>query len=72
MVTTVGYQRGAKRIAETYGGLVLELREPTPVELDNRVMSINLTMNFVVPVVTDVAIVRGQSLVPAGADCPGS
>ena len=56
MVTTMGYQRGAKRVAETYGLLVLELRPPTPRDLDNRLEAIVVTINPVIPVVTEVGI----------------
>jgi len=56
MVTTTGYQRGAKRIADTYGLLVLELRPPTPDDLANRLEAVIMTINPVIPVVTDVAI----------------
>ncbi len=56
MVTTTGYQSGAKRIAETYGLLVLELRQPTPDDLANRLESIVITINPVVPVVDDLGI----------------
>jgi hypothetical protein len=40
MVTTVGYQSGAKDIASTYGLLVLELRAPTGADLANRVLKV--------------------------------
>jgi hypothetical protein len=56
MVTTTGYQRGAKRIADTYGLLVLELRPPTPDDLANRLEAVVITINPVIPVVTDIAI----------------
>jgi len=56
MITTTGYQRGAKRIAETYGLLVLELRPPTAADLADRLEAIVITMNPIVPVVNDVAM----------------
>ncbi len=56
MVTTTGYQRGAKRIAETYGLLVLELRLPTTADLANRLEAVVITINPVIPVVTELAI----------------
>lgn len=56
MVTTTGYQSGATRIAETYGLLVLELRPPTPQDLANRLESVVVTMNPVIPVITAIGI----------------
>lgn len=55
MVTTTGYQRGARAVAETYGLIVLELRQPTSDDLANRVMSVHVTMNAQMPVVRDVS-----------------
>jgi hypothetical protein len=48
--------RAAKRIAETYGLLVLELRLPTTGDLENRLEAVVITINPVIPVVTDVAM----------------
>jgi hypothetical protein len=56
MVTTTGYQAGAKRIAETYGLLVLELRLPTEVDLDGRVTAISFILNVAVPVIENLTI----------------
>jgi hypothetical protein len=64
MVTTTGYQSGAKRIAETYGLLVLEFRPPTTADLANRVETVVITINLVVPVVTDVSIEVVEMLDP--------
>jgi hypothetical protein len=44
MVTTVGYQRGAKTIADTYGLLILELRPPLPQDLKDRLNQIDIQM----------------------------
>jgi hypothetical protein len=55
MVTTVGYQSGARNIASTYGLLVLELRAPTGADLANRVRKIVVTVAAQVPIVEDVA-----------------
>jgi hypothetical protein len=44
MVTTVGYQRGAKTIADTYGLLILELRPPLPQDLKDRLIQIDIQM----------------------------
>ncbi len=54
MVTTTGYQSGARRVASTYELVVLELREPTAEDLAGRVASINVTVNLQVPVVRDL------------------
>lgn len=56
MVTTTGYQRGARAVAETYGLVVLELRQPTNEDLAIRVASVHVTMNMQVPVVRDVRV----------------
>jgi hypothetical protein len=54
MVTTTGYQRGARAVASTYGLVVLELRAPTDADRDGRVESISITVSFETPVVRDV------------------
>jgi hypothetical protein len=54
MVTTRGYQRGARNIAETYGLLVLELRPPEPADLQNRITEIRIQAEVQRPVITDV------------------
>lgn len=54
MVTTTGYQSGARAVASTYGLVVLELRVPTAADRADRVASISVTMNLQVPVVRDV------------------
>jgi hypothetical protein len=64
MVTTTGYQRGAKRIAETYGLLVLELRLPTTADLASRLEAVVITISPVIPVVTEVAIEVVEMLDP--------
>lgn len=54
MVTTQGYQRGAKQIAETYGVLVLELRQPTAGDMKDRLAQIDLTVVPQFVAITDV------------------
>ena len=44
MVTTTGYQQGAQKVANTYGLIILELRQPTAPDVENRVMQINIDM----------------------------
>jgi hypothetical protein len=54
MITTRGYQRGARSIAETYGLLVLELRVPESDDLRGRVSQITVKAVTQRPVITDV------------------
>lgn len=56
MVTTTGYQRGAKAVAETYDLLVLELREPEERDWRGRVRAIGITMQTQMPVITDLRV----------------
>lgn len=56
MVTTTGYQRGAKAVAETYDVLVLELREPEERDWLGRVRTIGITLQTQMPVITDVRL----------------
>ena len=44
MVTTTGYQQGAQKVASTYGLLILELRQPTAADTQNRTIKIVLNM----------------------------
>jgi len=54
MVTTIGYQRGAKKVADTYGLLILELRSPQPKDLEGRLSQIDVKMIQQRTSVTDV------------------
>jgi hypothetical protein len=40
MVTLSGYQSGARKVADTYGVVILQLREPTPADLEARLAKI--------------------------------
>ncbi len=42
MVTITGYQSGAQRVADTYGVVILHLREPTGQDVEHRLMEIRL------------------------------
>jgi hypothetical protein len=44
MVTTIGYQSGAQDVADTYGVVTLELREPTPADTEDRVWTIEVSI----------------------------
>lgn len=44
MVTRTGYQAGARRLAETYGIVILELRTPAERDLESRVARITVSM----------------------------
>ena len=56
MVTTVGYQVGARRVADTYDLLVLELRQPTEADLANRMSAIRVQLNVQPTVVDDMRL----------------
>lgn len=56
MVTTSGYQKGARAVASTYGLLVLEMREPTPADLKDRVLQVNVTLHAQLPVVEGLRV----------------
>lgn len=51
MVTTTGYQAGSRRIADTYGLQILELREPAPADVDGRILRIEIAITARVPLV---------------------
>lgn len=73
MVTTVGYQRGAKSVASTYGVVVLELRAPTDADLKNRLGKIIVTVGTQVPIIDNVefeAIEVYEEHFPSGPDDP--
>lgn len=55
LVSLSGYQLGARRIADTYGIVVLELRQPTATDVSGRVTQIRLTAIARTPYVEDVA-----------------
>ena len=42
MVTRTGYQAGAKRVADTYGLIVVELRVPTPEDTRDRLLKVRV------------------------------
>jgi hypothetical protein len=49
MVTTMGYQNGAKEFASTYGINLKELREPTDGDWQGRIKTITIQMRMIVP-----------------------
>jgi hypothetical protein len=51
-VVASGYQSGAKRVADTYDIIILELREPQPGDLRGRVSNIVLEIRAQVPSIT--------------------
>jgi hypothetical protein len=59
MVTTTGYQQGAQKVASTYGLLILELRQPTSEDTQNRVSKIVLNMT---PKVTPIQNVNLEAV----------
>lgn len=71
MVTTIGYQRGAKAIASTYGLVVLELRAPTDADFRNRLGKIVVTVGVQTPIIDDVmfeAVEVDEESFPAGLE----
>lgn len=56
MVTTTGYQSGARNVADTYGIVILELRQPTDVDLADRVLEVNIMVKFRIPRVVDLEV----------------
>lgn len=67
MVTTTGYQRGAKAVAETYKLLVLELREPEERDWHGRVRAIEVTMHAQMPVIFDLRVEASKIAEDTGA-----
>lgn len=55
-VTKTGYQSGAQAVADTYGIVVLELREPTEGDMAGRALRIEVTATLRAPVVEDLHI----------------
>jgi hypothetical protein len=51
MVTTTGYQSGAQAVADTYGVVILQLREPTSGDVENRLMQIVVRTDVRTPVI---------------------
>lgn len=57
MVTTTGYQLGARAVADTYGTVILQLREPTPDDLQSRLIQIEVAPKLRMPFIdTDVRV----------------
>lgn len=56
MVTLTGYQVGARRVADTWGIDVVELRAPLAKDLEGRLSEIVLTVTIRTPSVTDLTI----------------
>lgn len=54
MVTTTGYQRGSKRLAETYGVMIAELRSPQPKDVQNKLLKINIGFTMRMPTIRDI------------------
>jgi len=56
MVTLTGYQIGAKRVADTYGIEIVELRSPLRKDLVGRVNEIKVAMTLRTPVLDNFAV----------------
>ena len=56
MVHLTGYQSGARKVAETYGVVILELRDPLDKDVADRVMGIRVSFTGIVPMLSDLQI----------------
>lgn len=56
MITTTGYQSGAKEIAKTYGIAVLELRAPVDSDWAGRIRATSINLHVQVPWVTNLVV----------------
>ena len=54
MVHVKGFQLGATKVASTYGLIILEMRNPSDKDVQDRVMAIRVAMTVRVPVVKDL------------------
>ena len=64
MVTLSRYQVGARRVAETYGLSITELRPPTPEDLSGRLLEIQVTMRARMPHVDNLQIEPAEPVEP--------
>lgn len=64
MVTTIGYQSGAQRVADSYGIVILEMRAPTEFDLANRWRSVRLELVARMPLVSDLSVDAIEQLGP--------
>lgn len=67
MVTKTGYQSGAQAVAETYGVIITELREPSEEDLAGRLVEISLEIVARVPKVEAIQV---QPANPSDANRP--
>ena len=66
MVTSTGYQSGAQAVAETYGILILELREPQDADVAGRVMEIRVEITMRSPYFEELTVEAEELHVAAG------
>lgn len=66
MVTATGDQRGARAVAETYGILILELREPNDTDVAGRVLEIRLQITMRSPYFEELSVEAEELHVEAG------
>ena len=62
MVHLTGYQRGAKKVAETYGVIILELRDPDDKDVAGRLMTVQVSFSARVSVVKDLHLDVSEKL----------
>ncbi|MEU6408255.1 hypothetical protein [Microbispora sp. NPDC046933] len=56
IVHLTGFQLGARKIADTYGLIILEMRTPSDKDVSGRVMEIHISMTGRVPVIRDIGM----------------
>jgi hypothetical protein len=62
MVTTVGYQSGAQRVADTYGIVICELRNPNEADLAGRLVKVRVEITTRLPQVEDLSVEATEQL----------
>jgi hypothetical protein len=64
MVTTIGYQAGAQRVADTYGIVICELRTPNKADLAGRIQSVSVKLVARLPQLTDLSVKATEQIGP--------
>jgi len=62
MVSSIGYQAGAQRVADTYGIVICELRTPNAIDLAGRWRSVRIELRTRMPQVTDLSVKATEQL----------
>jgi hypothetical protein len=56
IVHLTGYQSGARKVAETYGVVILELRDPLDKDVSDRVMGVRVSFTGIVPRLSNLQV----------------